>query len=117
PNWTGGVNVAAGDLDDDGKAEVAVGPWQGGGPHLRLFNHDGTLRNGGIFAGNPNFAGGLTVAIGDLESDGKAEIIVGAMTQFTGVRGYRADLTPMGQPNFVSYEGFGGGVFVAIGRA
>ncbi|HUR78622.1 MAG TPA: Calx-beta domain-containing protein, partial [Acidimicrobiales bacterium] len=47
PNWTGGVNVAAGDLDDDGKAEVAVGPWQGGGPHLRLFNHDGTLRNGG----------------------------------------------------------------------
>jgi len=116
PNWTGGINVAAGDLNNDGKAEIVVVPWPGGGPHLRTFNNDGTLRNGGIFAGNPNFTGGLTVAVGDLTGDGNAEIIVGAWSQTNAVKGYTADLAPLSTVDFKPYGTFGGGNFVAIGR-
>jgi hypothetical protein len=121
PNWNGGVNVASGDLDGDGKAEIVVGPWNGGGPHLRIFEHDGKLRNGGVFAGNPSFSGGLTVAVGDLNGDGKAEIIVGAFSQTNAVKGYTnqtpENLAPIGSVDFKPYGNFGGGNFVAVGKA
>jgi hypothetical protein len=117
PSWSGGVNVAAGDFDNDGKAEIAVVPWSGGGPHLRTFNHDGTLRNNGIFAGSPTFTGGLTVAVGDLNGDGKAEIIIGAWSQTNRVRGYDADLKALPNVDFPPYGSFTGGNFVATGNA
>lgn len=36
--FTGGVFVAAGDLDGDGHADVITGPGVGGGPHIKGFN-------------------------------------------------------------------------------
>ena len=117
PNWTGGVNVAGGDVDGDGKAEIAVVPWNGGGPHMRLFNNDGSLRNGGIMVGSPNFPGGLTVAMGDLSGDGKAEIIVGVWSGTNRIKAYTGDLNPIPSLDFQPYgEGFKGGNFVAIGK-
>jgi hypothetical protein len=113
-NWTGGVNVAAGDIDGDGKAEIAVGPWSGGGPHVRTFTNTGALRNGGIFVGPSTFSGGITVALGDLNGDGKAELIAGTMTQATTVRVYTGDLVATNVV-FDAYPGFGGGVFVTQG--
>ncbi|HVV37320.1 MAG TPA: Calx-beta domain-containing protein, partial [Acidimicrobiales bacterium] len=112
PNWNGGVNVAAGDVDGDGKAEIAVVPWSGGGPHLRLFNHDGTLRNGGVMVGSASFPGGLTVAMGDLSGDGHAEIVVGVWTGTNRVKVYTGDLVPT-SVDFKPYGEFGGGNFVA----
>ncbi|MEY2473098.1 MAG: large repetitive protein [Actinomycetota bacterium] len=115
PNWTGGVNVAAGDLDHDGKAEIVVAPWSGGGPHVRTFNHDGSLRNGGIFVGPPNFPGGVTVAVGDLNGDGSAEIVVGVWTGTNRVKVYLGDLSPT-SIDYAPYGDFGGGNFVAVGK-
>ncbi|HVT76669.1 MAG TPA: Calx-beta domain-containing protein [Acidimicrobiales bacterium] len=115
PNWNGGVNVAAGDVDGDGKAEIAVVPWSGGGPHLRLFNHDGTLRNGGVMVGSASFPGGLTVAMGDLSGDGHAEIVVGVWTGTNRVKVYTGDLVPT-SVDFKPYGEFGGGNFVAVGK-
>jgi hypothetical protein len=76
-----GVNVAAADFDGDGKAEIIAG--SGAGPknpaQVRVFSYDGsTIRDKGInllaFAGG----GGVNVAAGDVDGDGKPELITAA---------------------------------------
>ena len=62
-NFRGGVNVAAGDIDGDGIDEIITGAGQGGGPHVRIFNLDGTVK-GQFFAYDKNFRGGVNVATG-----------------------------------------------------
>jgi hypothetical protein len=76
--FSGGVFVAAGDVNGDGKADIITGTDAGGGPHVKVFNGgDGTeLRS--FFAFDAGFTGGVRVAAGDVNGDGKADIIVGA---------------------------------------
>jgi hypothetical protein len=78
PNFTGGVNVAAGDLDGDGSADIVTGPGEGGGPHVRAFaaNTGKVIRD--FFAYDPGFRGGVFVGVADLDGDHKAEIVTGA---------------------------------------
>ena len=77
-NFRGGANVAAGDLNGDGVMEIIVGAGNGGGPHIRVFNKDGRLINPGFFAYDKRFRGGVNVAVGDINNDGKAEIVSGS---------------------------------------
>jgi len=76
-NYRGGVNIAVGDLDGNGTMEIIAGAGVGGGPHVRVFNKDGKLINPGFFAYDESFRGGVNVAVGDLDGDGKDEIITG----------------------------------------
>ncbi|MBI4133288.1 L,D-transpeptidase family protein [Candidatus Uhrbacteria bacterium] len=73
-----GTNVAVGDVDGDGVNEIITGPAYGGGPHVRIFDGRGTPKYSGFFAYQERFKGGAFVATGDLDGDGKAEIITGA---------------------------------------
>ncbi len=73
--FTGGVEVAAGDLDGDGEDEIVTGAGPGGGPHVRMFDKRG-VSLGGFFAFDRGFRGGIDVATADLDGDGLAEIIV-----------------------------------------
>ncbi|HLD18341.1 MAG TPA: putative glycoside hydrolase [Patescibacteria group bacterium] len=75
--FRGGVQVAIGDTSGDGINEIVVGAGVGGGPHVRIFNRDGKLLNPGFFAYDEKFRGGVQVALGDVNSDGKDEIITG----------------------------------------
>lgn len=75
--FRGGVNVAVADLDGDGKIEIIVTPGVGLNPEVRIFSSDGKLKNKfNIF--EPKFHGGVSVAAGDVDGDGLAEVVLGA---------------------------------------
>ena len=75
PSFLGGVRVATGDVNGDGVQDIVTTPGAGGGPHVMVF--DG--RTGGAIASflayDPGFTGGLFVAAGDVNGDGRADII------------------------------------------
>jgi len=76
-NFRGGVNVAAGDINQDGTDEIITGAGPGGGPHVRIFDRRGKVIEQ-FFAYDKNFRGGVNVAAGDINQDGTDEIITGA---------------------------------------
>jgi hypothetical protein len=85
PSFTGGLYVAAADIDGDGQAEIIVSPDQGGGGRVVIY----TLVRSGIvttpvvkanFFGidDPNFRGGARVALADVNGDNFPDLVVGA---------------------------------------
>ncbi|MFO0810356.1 MAG: Calx-beta domain-containing protein [Gemmataceae bacterium] len=73
--FRGGVYVAAGDYDGDGKAEVVTGTGTGGGPLVKIFaGTDGALLKS-LFAYEQSFRGGVRVAAADEDGDGRIDII------------------------------------------
>ncbi|MBV8959037.1 MAG: VCBS repeat-containing protein [Actinobacteria bacterium] len=114
PSFKGGVNVAVGDLDGDRKAEIITGARSGGGPHVRIFDGSGNPIGSGFFAYDPAFHGGVNVAVGDVNGDGKADIITGAGPGGgPHVRVFNASGTPVGGGFFAYDPRFVGGVSVA----
>ncbi|MBI4276521.1 VCBS repeat-containing protein [Candidatus Uhrbacteria bacterium] len=83
PSFRGGVDVAVGDLDADGRAEIVTGTGPGGGPHVRVFNGNGTARGKGWFAYKQRLRGGVRVAVADLDQDGRGEILALTTDVFT----------------------------------
>jgi uncharacterized delta-60 repeat protein len=79
--FLGGLFLAAGDIDGDGKAELVVSPDQGGGGRVQVLtvaNGKFTQRDNFFGIEDPNFRGGARVALGDVDGDSRLDLIVGA---------------------------------------
>jgi hypothetical protein len=81
--FRGGGTVAVGDVNGDGRGDLAFGVGTGGS---RVSVFDGrTIASSepsrlfdDVSAFEPTFRGGVNVALGDLDGDGRADVIVGA---------------------------------------
>lgn len=76
--YQSGVNIAVGDIENDGSVEIVTGTEAGGGAHVRVLNKDAVVINPGFFAYDDVYRGGVNVAIGDFNGDGTKEIATGA---------------------------------------
>jgi uncharacterized protein (TIGR03118 family) len=114
PQFRGGIRVAAGDVNGDGKADIITGLGAGASPEVSVFDGVDASLMASFLAGAPTFHGGVFVAAGDVNGDGLADIIVGQgqggkpqVQVFSGV-----DFTLQG--SFLAADpGFTGGVRVA----
>jgi hypothetical protein len=117
PAFIGGVRVATDDVLGNGQMDIICGAGPGGGPNVTVFqpNADGTVTPiRSFFAYNPAFNLGIYVAAGDVQLNGKDQIITGAgagggpnVSVFDGGTGALLS-------SFFAYDpGFVGGVRVA----
>jgi fibronectin-binding autotransporter adhesin len=130
PKFQGGVFVASADFNGDGRSEIITGAGAGGGPDVKVFQYlPGQPLSSNIaavtefFAYESNFHGGVRVAAGDVNGDGKPDIVTapgaGRSSLIKVFNGHTLNptgaLAPMNQ--FLAYAaGFQGGAFLDVGR-
>ncbi|MCB0417796.1 MAG: VCBS repeat-containing protein [Bdellovibrionaceae bacterium] len=111
-----GVYVAAGDVNGDGRDEIVSTPRLGGGPHLKVYDPMAGIYRYDGFVYNPAYVGGVSVAAGDLNGNGRDEIIVGAaFGAGPHVRALDVVSGTIAYDGFPYDPGFTGGVLVASG--
>jgi len=101
-DYRGGVRISTGDIDNDGVDEIITGTEENGGPHLRVFEKDGTQRGIDFFPFDPSFRGGMDVAAGDFDGDGKEDIAVSQFSKgqaWVKVYKYNSDRTVLFEKN------------------
>ena len=117
PSFTGGVTLATADINGDGYPDIIVGAGPGGGPRVSVFDgRTGTLFRT-FFAFEAGFRGGVSVAAGDVNGDGIADIVVGAGPGGGPAVAVFDGANPANVRRFFAYDaGFRGGVNVAVGN-
>lgn len=114
PTFTGGVNMAVGDIDNDGKADMVTGAGPTGGPHVKVFSGQDSHLIYDFFAFEGSFTGGTVVKTGDFNDDNRIDIIAsrgpGGQPQVRVFNGINSSLLL----EFLAYDmGFSGGVRIA----
>lgn len=74
-SFTGGVFVASGDMTGDGNRDIVTGAGAGGGPHVKVFSGSTEAELQSFLAYETQFSGGVRVAVGDINGDGRDDIL------------------------------------------
>ena len=129
--FLGGIFVAAGDINGDGIPEVIVTPDEGGGPRVQVYTGKDFGKILDFFGiADANFRGGARPAVGDIDGDGFADLVVAAgfgggprLATFSGKKlSQGTTITPENLETFKLFADFFAfestlvnGTFVAVG--
>jgi hypothetical protein len=117
-SFTGGVYVAAGDLNGSGQTQIITGPGSGSLPQVRIFDSQSAQLLNNYNAYDLSFRGGVTVAVTDPDATGRIQIVTGAGPGGgPHVKTWRVTVggiaPPMTLSSFFAFDpAFLGGVFV-----
>ncbi|MGL6076337.1 MAG: choice-of-anchor M domain-containing protein [Fimbriiglobus sp.] len=77
PKFTGGVNVAVGDVTGLGASEIIIGAGEGGGPHVQVMDGSSLANIASFFAVTPNNEDnrGVEVSLMDFNRDLQPQIV------------------------------------------
>jgi hypothetical protein len=112
PGFAGGVSLAVGDLNGDGRADIVTGQATGGGT-VRVFSGTDYSMLASLAPFGGSYSGGVNVAAGDVDGDGRVELFVAQASGGTVavISGQTQAITVSGVP----FGNLPGGVFVAAG--
>jgi hypothetical protein len=112
--FTGDVFVAASDINGDGRADLITGTDAGTGPEVKVFDGETLSVIHHFFAYSAAFTGGVRVAAGDVNGDGRADIVTGVGAGAAPHLKVFNGLTQLEIHSFFADDvGFNGGIFVA----
>ncbi len=78
PAFLGGASATAGDLTGDGVPDIVVGAGKDGGPHVTVYDGATGALVESFYAYDPQFRGGVRVALADVTADGSPDYLFGA---------------------------------------
>lgn len=113
--FTGGVNVACGDIDGNGTREIITAAGQGGGSQVMVYNATGKV-SANFFAYAKTFRGGIRVTTADIDNDGRDEIITGPEVGAPHIQIFKIKINAIARlsPGFYAFgSSYRGGVSVA----
>lgn len=115
PGYAGSLRTAVGDVTGDGVPDISVVTGVGAVPAVKVFNGANNSVIYSFLAFDQGFAGGLSVAMGDINADGRSDIMVGTLTASSHIKIYSgANLTLL--KSFITFgAGYTGGVNLAAG--
>jgi hypothetical protein len=114
-NYKGGIELAAGQTDRSASWELVLTPTSGAPATVLVTDAKGTVLHSWL-AYQKQFTGGASVAIGDLDGDGKREILTGAgRGGGPHVRSFQTDGVPWRGGFFAFDASTNGGANVAMG--
>jgi len=127
-NYKGSIAVATGDVTGDGIEDIIVAAGRGSQPIVKVYDGSTLVQRVSFLAYSQTFHGGVTVAVGDITGDGRADIVVGAgigsapqIKAFSGVElfalpGSIGNANPRAVRNFFAFGTSNrAGVTVAVG--
>jgi uncharacterized protein YndB with AHSA1/START domain len=94
PTYFGGIRVATGDLNGDGIEEIVTGPERNYAPWVRVFDQSGNLLHQ-FLAYSSSYKGGVDVAVGDVNGDGKLDIATSMLYGGNQVKTFK-NVIPLG---------------------
>src|SRR5262249_11209506 len=114
-SFKGGVRVAVADMNGDGQQDVITAPGAGYSPVVRIFDGASGREIRSFYAYAYGYWGGVNVAAGDVNGDGKADLVTSTDRGGPGlVRVFNGGL-PVISRAFYAYSGTTAGARVAVG--
>ncbi len=121
--FTGGVFVALGDVNNDGAADIVLTPDQGGGPRVRIFSGSTGIQLADFFGiDDPTFRGGARAAVGDMNGDDAADVVISAgfgggprVAGYDGLRLTSGSIFRLFADFFIFEPGLRNGAYVTLG--